>query len=65
MFVEAERRHRAVLELFGEIGEERPVPHPVVEGSLQRRHDREGIGGAGEVPGDDNQPTVAAVLQRC
>ena len=35
---------------------------PVVEGRLQRRHDEEGVGRPREVPRDDDEPAVPALL---
>ena len=61
VLVEAERGHRADLELARQIGEARAVALPVVEGRLQRRRDDEGVGRPRQVPGDDDEPAVAAV----
>ena len=65
MLVEAEGRHRAVLQALGEIGEARRAAIPVVEGALQRRDDREGIGRAGQIAGDDDEAAIPAMHEGC
>ena len=64
MLVEAEGRHRAVLQALGEIGQARREALPVVERRLQRRHDREGVGGAGQVAGDDDESAIPTMHKR-
>ncbi len=63
VLVEAERGHRAVLELLGQGREGRGIALPVVEGPLERRYHDEGVGGASQVARDNDEAAVAAVLE--
>ena len=52
-----------MLEIRGEIAQQRLVPLPIVERGLQRRDDVRGVGIICEVRRDDDQPAVAAMLE--
>ncbi len=52
-----------MLKLFGEVEKPRLEARPVIQRGLQRRDDRKGIGRAGQVPGDNDEPPITAVLQ--
>ena len=63
MFVEARARDRLMIQVGRQIGERGPMRLPIVERSLQRRHDMPRIRIPGEVARHDDQLAVATMFE--